>query len=64
MCPPGTCTNRWRVGATRCAACQQAKPNRREAAQLIREAELWLLRIRLFRSHALRLVRWHAIGAM
>ncbi len=41
---------------------EQAKPNRREAAQLIREAELWLLRIRLFRSHALRLVRWHAIG--
>lgn len=40
----------------------QAKPNHREAAQLIREAELWLLRIRLFRSHALRLVRWHAIG--
>jgi hypothetical protein len=41
---------------------EQAKPNRREAAQLIKEAELWLLRIRLFRSHGLRLVRWHAIG--
>ena len=41
---------------------QEAKPTQREAAQLIREAELWLLRIRLFRSHILRLVRWHAIG--
>lgn len=43
---------------------EQAKPNHRDAAQLIREAELWLLRIRLFRSHALRLVRWHAIGTL
>jgi cyclopropane fatty-acyl-phospholipid synthase-like methyltransferase len=43
---------------------EQAKPNHREAAQLIREAELWLLRIRLFRSRALRLVRWHAIGTL
>jgi len=41
---------------------EQAKPTHREAAQLIKEAELWLLRIRLFRLHALRLVRWHAIG--
>jgi hypothetical protein len=43
---------------------EQAKPNHREAAQLIREAELWLLRVRLFRSRALRLVRWHAIGTL
>jgi hypothetical protein len=41
---------------------EQAKPTHREAAQLIKEAELWLLRIRLFRRRALRLVRWHAIG--
>lgn len=41
---------------------EQAKPNHSEAAQLIKEAELWLLRIRLFRSRRLRLVRWHAIG--
>lgn len=41
---------------------EQAKPTHREAAQLIREAELWLLRIRLFRNRTLRLVRWHAIG--
>ncbi len=43
---------------------EQTKPNPREAAQLIKEAELWLLRIRLFRSHALRMVRWHAIGTL
>jgi SAM-dependent methyltransferase len=43
---------------------EHAKPNHREAAQLIKEAELWLLRIRLFRSRALRLVRWHAIGTL
>jgi SAM-dependent methyltransferase len=43
---------------------EQAKPNRREAAQLIKEAELWLLRVRLFRQRSLRLVRWHAIGKM
>ncbi len=42
----------------------QAKPSHREAAQLIKEAELWLLRIRLFGSRALRLVRWHAIGTL
>jgi SAM-dependent methyltransferase len=41
---------------------QQAKPTHREAAQLIKEAELWLLRIKLFRNHGLRLVRWHAIS--
>jgi SAM-dependent methyltransferase len=43
-------------------AMEQAKPTRREAAQLIKEAELWLLRLRLFRNRTLRLVRWHAIG--
>jgi SAM-dependent methyltransferase len=43
---------------------EHTKPNHREAAQLIREAELWMLRIRLFRTRALRLVRWHAIGTM
>lgn len=41
---------------------QQAKPTHREATHLINEAELWLLRIRLFRGNGLRLVRWHAIG--
>ena len=41
---------------------EQAKPNLREAKQLIAEAELWLLRTRLFRRGALRMVRWHAIS--
>jgi len=49
----------WRDAAR---GMEQVKPTHREAAQLIKEAELWLLRIRLFRKHALRLVRWHAIG--
>jgi SAM-dependent methyltransferase len=49
----------WR-DATR--AMEQVKPNHREAVQMIREAELWLLRLRLFRQHSLRMLRWHAIG--
>jgi hypothetical protein len=43
---------------------EQAKPTHREAAHLVREAELWLLRIRLLRRRSLRLVRWHAIGSL
>jgi len=43
---------------------EQVKPTHREAAQLVKEAELWLLRIRLLRSRSLRLVRWHAIGTV
>jgi len=30
---------------------------------VVREAELWLARIRLMRGQLLRLVRWHAISA-
>jgi hypothetical protein len=41
---------------------EHVKPNHREAAQLVKEAELWLLRIRMLRNRSLRLVRWHAIG--
>lgn len=41
---------------------QNARPGRRDAAQLVQEAELWLLRMRLLRARKLRLVRWHAIG--
>jgi SAM-dependent methyltransferase len=41
---------------------EQAKPTHREAAMLVQEAELWLLRMRLFQNHTLRLLRWHAIG--
>lgn len=38
------------------------KPNRQEAAQLVAEAELWLLRRRLIRDGRLRMMRWHAIS--
>jgi hypothetical protein len=39
-----------------------SKPSRQEAAQLVREAELWLMRRRLVRDGRLRMMRWHAIG--
>jgi SAM-dependent methyltransferase len=39
-----------------------APPTRREAMSSVQEAELWLLRLRLFEIGSLRLVRWHAIG--
>jgi hypothetical protein len=38
------------------------KPSPREAGQMVSEAELWLLRMRLFHDRKLRLIRWHAIG--
>jgi SAM-dependent methyltransferase len=38
------------------------KPSRPEAVQLVREAELWLLRRRLIREGRLRMMRWHAIS--
>jgi SAM-dependent methyltransferase len=38
------------------------KPSRQEAVQLVREAELWLLRRRLIREGHLRMMRWHAIS--
>jgi cyclopropane fatty-acyl-phospholipid synthase-like methyltransferase len=41
---------------------EDAPPTRREAMSSVQEAELWLLRIRLFEIGSLRLVRWHAIG--
>jgi hypothetical protein len=41
---------------------EDAPPSRREAMTCVEEAELWLLRLRLFQTGALRLVRWHAIG--
>lgn len=41
---------------------EHAPPSARDAALLVKEAELWLLRIKLLRSKKLRLVRWHAIG--
>lgn len=41
---------------------QDVKPSRRQASLIVGEAELWLVRMRLFRAARLRLVRWHAIG--
>jgi SAM-dependent methyltransferase len=38
------------------------KPGMKEAAALVAEAELWLLRLRMFQSGQLRLIRWHGIG--
>jgi hypothetical protein len=39
------------------------RPTRREAMQSIQEAELWMIRLRLFQRGSLRLVRWHGIGS-
>jgi cyclopropane fatty-acyl-phospholipid synthase-like methyltransferase len=38
------------------------RPTRREAMRNIQEAELWMIRLRLFQLGSLRLVRWHGIG--
>lgn len=38
------------------------RPSASQAALLVREAELWLMRLRLFRSGRLRMVRWHALS--
>jgi SAM-dependent methyltransferase len=38
------------------------KPSRPEALRLVSEAELWLVRRRLFREGRLRLMRWHALS--
>jgi len=35
----------------------------RQVSLVVREAELWLARIRLMRAQQLRLVRWHALSA-
>ncbi len=43
-------------------AMEAVPPSLRQAALMVREAELWLLRVRLMRAGRLRLVRWHAIG--
>jgi cyclopropane fatty-acyl-phospholipid synthase-like methyltransferase len=40
----------------------EVRPTRREAMRNIQEAELWMIRLRLFQLGSLRLVRWHGIG--
>jgi cyclopropane fatty-acyl-phospholipid synthase-like methyltransferase len=49
----------WRTSVR---AMENVRPSRREAMRYIQEAELWMLRIRLFQKGLLRLVRWHGIG--
>ena len=49
----------WR---TRVRRLEEERPPPREAAALVAEAEFWLVRLRLFRAGALRMVRWHGIG--
>ncbi len=41
----------------------EERPPLAEAALLIAEAELWLLRLRLLRTGHLRVVRWHAMAS-
>ncbi len=43
-------------------AMQDDKPGRQKAKLVVQEAEIWLVKLRLFREGRLRLVRWHAIG--
>ena len=40
----------------------EQRPGTAEAARLVREGEMWMLRARLLRSERLRFVRWHAIA--
>jgi SAM-dependent methyltransferase len=40
----------------------QFKPTRQEAATLVAEAELWLLRRRMIRDGRLQMMRWHALS--
>lgn len=49
----------WRVALREVA---RARPPRREAFWLLREAEQWLRRLRLMQAGRVRLVRWHAIA--
>jgi cyclopropane fatty-acyl-phospholipid synthase-like methyltransferase len=50
----------WRASVR---AMEENRPSRRDMLLLVNDAELWLMRLRLFRRGALRLVRWHAISS-
>ncbi len=50
----------WRVAVRELG---EQKPNATMAAQLVAEAEMWLLRVRLLQDKQLKMMRWHAIGA-
>jgi cyclopropane fatty-acyl-phospholipid synthase-like methyltransferase len=49
----------WR---TNVRSMEDVRPSRREAMRNVEEAELWMLRLRLFQIGWLRMVRWHGIG--
>jgi len=49
----------WRI-ATRALGDQ--RPNSSVGAQLLAEAEMWLLRVQLLREGRLRMIRWHAVA--
>jgi hypothetical protein len=49
----------WRM---RVRDLEEMPPTRRQAMLIVAEAELWLVRMRLFRTGRLRMVRWHGIG--
>lgn len=52
-------TQGWRRAITGWAGAHLSP---RQAANVVREAELWLARFRLMRAGRLRMVRWHAIA--
>jgi cyclopropane fatty-acyl-phospholipid synthase-like methyltransferase len=43
-------------------AMHGTRPTLQQTALIVREAELWMARVRLMRAGKLRLVRWHAMG--
>jgi len=49
----------WRVAVRE---LQEKRPDPLMAAQLVAEAEIWLLRLRLLRDKRLKMTRWHAIA--
>jgi SAM-dependent methyltransferase len=50
------------LGWRQALAAISGRPSVDAASALVREAELWLLRLRLIRARKMRLMRWHAIG--
>jgi cyclopropane fatty-acyl-phospholipid synthase-like methyltransferase len=49
----------WRVAVRE---MEEDKPPPAMAAQLVTEAEIWLLRVKLLKENRLRMIRWHAIS--
>jgi hypothetical protein len=41
---------------------ERSRPSRAQAARLVSEAELWLLRLRLLRERRIRVMQWHAFS--